>query len=103
MNRVIKRLAALVLLVAAFAAVCAPVASARLDLNPPSANDSAQFAGPAPAPATPVTETSDGFRWGDAALGAALTLAAVAVAAGGLVVSRRSHEQPLLGEAGAAK
>ncbi len=91
MKRVIKRTSALVMLIVAFAVVAAPVASARFDLNPPRGNDSAQVA--APVSSTTASDSSGGFDWGSAAVGAAVMLGLIAVGAGMATVSRRGHDR----------
>jgi hypothetical protein len=91
MRRIIKRTTALAVLIAAFAVISAPGASARFDLNPPRANDSAQVA--APAPTTTVTDSSSGFGWGSAAIGAGVMLGLIAVGGGTLMVSRRGQDR----------
>jgi hypothetical protein len=101
MKRIVKRTTALAALIAAFAVIAAPAASARFDLNPTTPNDSTKAV--APAPATTVTETSGGFSWGDAAIGAGAMLGLTALGAGALLVVRRSSGRPVYGEAAGAK
>ena len=91
MSTAIKRAIAVVSVIAAFAAVAAPAASARFDLNAPRANQPAQPAAPVPYTAPSSTSSSDGFSWGDAAVGAGVALALVSVAGGVLLISRRGR------------
>ena len=67
------------------------------DLRSPDARDAAT--GPRTAPTfivTPapqaVVETSSGFDWGSAAIGAAAILGLLAIGAGGVLVLRRHHD-----------
>ena len=101
MKRVIKRTTTVAALLAVFAVIAAPAASARFDLNPPTHNDSTKPV--AQAPATTVTETSSGFDLGDAAIGAGVMLALVMLGAGSVLVFRRSSSRPAYGEAAGAR
>jgi hypothetical protein len=101
MKRVIKRTTAVAALIAAVAVIAAPAASARFDLNPTTANGSAKVA--APAPTTTVTETSGGFSWGNAAIGAGVMLALITLGAGAVRVVRRNSDRPVFGEAAGVK
>jgi hypothetical protein len=91
MKHPMKRTFAAVALVMALAAISAPMAQARFQVDPP--NGSA-IAVSRPAPAT-VKSTSAGssFDWGDAAIGATVMLAVISLAAGAVVLSRRSRSQ----------
>jgi hypothetical protein len=90
MRQSIKKAVVVLTVVAAFAAIAAPAASARFDLN--SSNDQ-------PAqPATPVytipassADSSSGFDWGDATIGASIALALVALGGGVVLMSRRTQ------------
>ena len=92
MYRVIKRSIAVMALVAALAAVSAPLASARFDVSQPTANSSAP---PAPISAPPSTAAdngvSDGFAWGDAAIGAAAIVTVFGLGIATVLVTRRTR------------
>ncbi|HEY3192677.1 MAG TPA: hypothetical protein VGJ61_07825 [Solirubrobacterales bacterium] len=89
MSHAIKRAVAVVTVLAAFAAISAPAASARFDLNPPSANEPAQTAAPASTTPAISTSSSSGFDWGDAAIGAGVALVLVTLGGGAVLMSRR--------------
>jgi hypothetical protein len=90
MNQVIKRAVALISVIAAFAVVSAPAASARVDVHPAGYSQASQQA--ASAPTAPVsTGSASSFDWGDAAIGAGVMLAIVALAGGAVLLSRRGQ------------
>jgi hypothetical protein len=90
MKHTLKRTIGVVALVMALAAIPAPLAQARFQVDPPNGSGAATQ----PAP-TAVQSTSAGssFDWGDAAIGATVMLAVISLAAGGVVLSRRSRSQ----------
>lgn len=90
MSQAIKRAMGLVIVLAAFAAVSAPAASARFDLNPPSVSEPAQIA-PATSDTPSSTGSASGFDFGDAAIGAGVALGLVALGGAALLVSRRGQ------------
>jgi hypothetical protein len=91
MSRFIKRTTMLFALLASLAAISAPMAAARFDLNPPTSKSPAQTA-PLPAPTVESGgSVSSGFDWGDAAIGAAVMFAALGAATGALLVIRRGQ------------
>jgi Na+/proline symporter len=94
MNRAIKRATALFAVIAAFAVVAAPAASARFDLNPPSPSDTSQAQAPTSS-VRDVSSSSSGFSWGDAAVGAGVALAVVALAGGAVLIARRGDSRPV--------
>ena len=95
MYRLIKRTIAVGALIAALAAISAPLAAARFDLNPPASSN--QVASPTPTQSSSSSishtssATSTGFDWGDAALGAAGMLVLLSIGAGGVLVARRGR------------
>ncbi len=91
MSQVIKRAVAVITVIAAFAAVSAPLASARVDIHPSGWTAPAQTAAPSPATAASATSSSGGFDYGDAAIGAGVALAVVALAGGAMLVARRGQ------------
>jgi hypothetical protein len=96
MSRLIKRTTAVVALIAAMVAISAPIASARFDLNPPPASSNSNATTFAPANPVSVQSSaadSSGFQWGDAAIGAAVTLAVISMAAGTVLLVRHSRER----------
>jgi hypothetical protein len=99
MTRLIKRTTAIVALIAALVAISAPIASARFDLNPPTANNSSSttFEPASQVTVQSSTSGSSGFEWGDAAIGAAVTLAIISLAAGTVLVVRRTRGAHALG------
>jgi hypothetical protein len=92
MLRLIKKTATTVALIAALAAISAPLAAARFDLNPPVSSTS-----PAPTQSysSPSGQSgqvvSNGFDWGDAAIGAAGTLALLIIITGAVLAGRRGR------------
>src|SRR5436190_8596189 len=91
MSRAIKKAATLFAVIAMFAALAAPAASARYDLNPSRANQPTQPAAPVPYAVASSTSDSGGFSWGDAAIGAGVALLLVTVSGGAVLISRRSE------------
>jgi hypothetical protein len=93
------KVAAAVLVIAA---ISAPTASAGpIDLVPPTASDTkATVDGSARSPldgsAAPTVQTvgvpSEGFDWGDAAIGAGAMLTLLGLGTGGMVIARRRGE-----------
>jgi hypothetical protein len=88
MSQAIKRAMALVGVLAAFAAISVPAASARTDVHPPN-YQSAGTAAPVPTIPRSPTSSSNGFDWGDAAIGAGVALVLVTLGGGAFLVSRR--------------
>lgn len=79
----------------------APAASPAQDLRSPDTRDADRGAAVAPAESARVASgrsgpsVSDGFEWGDAGIGAGVTLALVSVTGGTLLlVGRRRHRTP---------
>ena len=98
MSRLIKRTITIGTLIAAFAAISAPVAAARFDLNPPASSNPVAPATPTQSSSSSISHTgastSTGFDWGDAALGAAGMLLLLSVGTGAVLVSRRGRRLP---------
>ena len=90
MYRVIKRSLALMALIAALAAVSAPLASARFDVSQPTPNSSAP-AGQVVITAPAESSGSDGFDWGDAAIGAAAVVTILGLGTAAALGLRHSH------------
>jgi len=90
MYRVIKRSLALMALIAAFAAVSAPLASARFDVSQPTPNSSAP-AGQVTLTAPAQSDGSSGFGWGDAAIGAAATITVLGLGTAAVIGARHRH------------
>jgi hypothetical protein len=63
------------------------------DLRSPDVQDAASRIVSSVTPPAPVTEpsASDGFAWGDAAIGAGAAVAAIALAGGVMLAGRRRH------------
>jgi hypothetical protein len=95
MYGVIKRTVAIATLVVAMAAIFAPIASARFDVSPATANNSGANSAPfelsSTAPAS--SSSSSGFDWGDAAIGAAAVVTALGLGTAATMMVRRSHAQ----------
>jgi hypothetical protein len=89
MSRATKRVFAVIVVVTALGAISAPAASARFDLNPPNSNGSAQTS--AVTIQSPKTTSSNGFDWGDAAIGAGAVFALLALGGGAVLISRRGQ------------
>jgi hypothetical protein len=68
-------------------ALAAPPVSARPLIDPPTQRDLA-------APPVIVRAADDGFDWGSAGIGAAVTGGLVLVAAGGLAAAHRARARP---------
>ena len=97
MSCAIKRTSAIVFVILALAALSAPLAMARTDVMPATANNSGAAAAPfgPVASAPPQTTESSGFSWGDAGIGATAMLAMFGVGAGAVFVVRRNHAHQL--------
>jgi hypothetical protein len=80
-----RNTAAATLLALAFAA---PTATARPLIDPPLNPP------PRPTPAPSVRAADEGFDWGSAGLGAAVTGGLVLVATGGFTAARRARTRP---------
>jgi hypothetical protein len=97
MSRAIKRALTLVTVAAAVAAISAPAASARFELNSSDLNRPAQVTAPSPGTAssspasTSTSSSSGGFDWGDAGIGAGVALVLVALAGGAVLIGRRGQ------------
>ena len=89
MSGATKRVFAVIAVVTALAAISAPAASARFDLNPPNSNQTAKTA--AVTIESPGKTSSNGFDWGDAAIGAGAVLALLALGGGAVMISRRGQ------------
>jgi hypothetical protein len=90
MHRTLKRMFAFAALVTAVAAISAPLAQARFQVDPPNGSASAVAQ---PAPVVVKSSSSSSFNWGDAAIGATVMLGAISLAAGAIVLGRRSRGQ----------
>ena len=88
MYRVIKRGLALMAVIAAFAAVSAPLASARFEVVGSSTSSA-----PVGQVSQPVAQDtgSDGFAWGDAAIGAAVTITVLGLGTAAVMGARHRH------------
>jgi uncharacterized iron-regulated membrane protein len=95
MSRLVKRTIAVGALIAALAAISAPVTAARFDLNPPASNNPVATATPTQSSSSSISHTSSarstGFDWGDAALGAAGMLVLLGIGTGAVLVARRGR------------
>jgi hypothetical protein len=94
MRTTIRTRTAAVLTVAALAAPAAAHADQYMHdaQYRPALAVTAVTSGPVDAPAgTTATAADDGFAWGDAGIGAAVTMAALGLASAGLAAGRRRH------------
>jgi hypothetical protein len=82
---------------AVIAAISSSVAQARLELNPPSSSDASAPAQTAVAPPVQRTQSSpsQGFRWGDAGIGAAGVLVLLSIGSGAVLARQRRTRHPL--------
>lgn len=88
MSRSLKRTFAVAALIMALAAISAPLAQARFQVDPPrgSAVGTSQ-------PVRVTHEASSSFSWGDAAIGATVMLAAISLGTGVVLLGRRTRSQ----------
>jgi hypothetical protein len=89
MRHAIKKTVALIIAMAALAVVSAPAATARVNIHPPAYSQDTQRTVAIPTTAMGTSSSSDGFDWGDAAVGAGVMLALTGLVAGVVLVSRR--------------